>query len=149
MTVIRPAVIDDAPAIAHVHVEAWRTAYRGIMPSEFLDGLSKGDRRDKWIAILTKDAPKEFNIVAEQDGQIVGFASGGPDRKSDPNFTGELYAIYLLEEYRSQGIGTALFQQSVETLLGFGMDSMKVWVLRENPCRKFYERLGGELFGRE
>ena len=74
---IRPATLDDAEAIAHVHVKAWRTAYRGIMPADFLDGLAEEGRREKWVTILTKDAPKEFNIVAEHDGKVVGFASGG------------------------------------------------------------------------
>jgi L-amino acid N-acyltransferase YncA len=145
MTVIRPATLADAEAIAHVYVEAWRTAYRGIMPTAFLDSLSKEDRRDRWQAILTKNAPREFNFVAEQDGEIVGIASGGPERKGDPDFTGELYAIYLLDEHRGHGIGTALFQRSVETLVALGIKSMKVWVLRDNPHRAFYERLGGEL----
>lgn len=149
MTVIRPAVLNDAPAIAHVQVEAWRTAYREIMPSSFLDGLSKDDRRDKWDTILTKDAPTEFNYVAELDGRIVGFASGGPERKSDPRFSGELYAIYLVDDCRGQGIGTGLFNKSVESLLQLEMESMKVWVLKNNPYRTFYERRGGELLAGE
>lgn len=147
MTVIRSAIFDDAAAIAHVHVEAWRTAYREIMPAAFLDSLSEKERRDAWHELLTKDAPEEFNIVAESDGSIVGFARGGPERTSDPDFAGELYGIYLLEEFRGRGIGRALFQTSAERLITLGMDSMKVWVLRDNPSRAFYERLGGVLVG--
>src|SRR3989442_5790865 len=37
---IRPAVVEDAPAIAQVHVESWKTTYKGIFPESLLDGLS-------------------------------------------------------------------------------------------------------------
>ena len=148
-TIIRSATPGDGEIIAHVHVDAWQSAYREIMPAEFLDGLCKADRQEKWIAILTKEAPKEFNIVAEHDGHVVGFASGGPERKNDPDFTGELYAIYLLDEFRGQGVGADLLRKSIESIVGLGMDSMKVWVLRENPYRAFYERNGGKLLSEE
>lgn len=144
---IRPATLDDAPAIAHVHVRAWQTAYRGVLPDTFLDGLSVDARRDVWQAALAKDAPGEFIFVAEVDEKMVGFVSGGPERKHDPDFTGELYAIYLLHEFRGQGIGSALFKTAVGRLLDLGLDSMKVWVLRDNPHRVFYERRGGVLVG--
>jgi len=147
--IIRAAALDDAPAIAHVHIEAWRTAYRDIMPVALLEGLSEDVRRDEWQTILTKDAPMEFNLVAEKNGQIVGFASGGPERKNDPDFTGELYAIYVLDEFRGQGIGTDLLWNSVKSLLAFGMESMKVWILKDNPYRVFYERHGGVLLAGE
>lgn len=61
---IRPATLDDAQGIAHVHIEAWRTAYRGILPAAKLDGLFVDARRDKWRTLLAKDAPSEFIFVA-------------------------------------------------------------------------------------
>ena len=30
---IRPAVVEDASAIAQVHVESWKTTYKGIFPA--------------------------------------------------------------------------------------------------------------------
>jgi hypothetical protein len=40
MTTIREARISDAPGIARVRVDTWRTAYRGIVSDEHLNGLS-------------------------------------------------------------------------------------------------------------
>lgn len=147
MTTIRPATPDDAPAIAHVHVEAWRTAYRNVLPDHVLDGLSEEQRRNHWQAVLSSPQPGEFVLVAEQDGRVVGFAKGGPERGGDPQFRGEVYAIYLLNEFRRQGIGRVLFRRAVEALVEFGLNSMKVWVLRDNPYQRFYERHGGKLAG--
>lgn len=146
---IRLATLDDAQAIALVHVQAWRTAYRGILPDAYLDVLSVDARRDMWQATLVKNAPEEFIVVAEVDGRVVGFANGGPERRHDPDFAGELYAIYLLEEHRGRGVGSALFEAVVEQLLALDLNSMKVWVLRNNPYRRFCERRGGVLVGQE
>lgn len=141
--VIRSATPDDAEAIAHVHVEAWRSTYRTLLPGLFLDGLSVDGRLGNWRSILTDDAPNKFTFVAQFDAEIVGFATAGPERTNDPNFSGELYGIYLRDSFHGRGIGTALFQRSVESLQSLGMNSIKVWVLRDNPYRAFYERHGG------
>lgn len=37
---IRKAAVEDAAAIAKVHVDSWRTTYKGIMPSDYLNSLS-------------------------------------------------------------------------------------------------------------
>jgi hypothetical protein len=37
---LREARQQDAGAIAHVHVDSWRTSYRGIVPEGFLTGMS-------------------------------------------------------------------------------------------------------------
>jgi hypothetical protein len=41
---IRPAAIHDAPAIAEVRVESYKSAYRGIFPDALLNGLSVEER---------------------------------------------------------------------------------------------------------
>ena len=33
MAVVRAGRVDDAPAIARVHQESWRTTYGGILPA--------------------------------------------------------------------------------------------------------------------
>ena len=38
--IIREAHPNDGPGMAKVHVDTWRAAYRGILPDDFLDGLS-------------------------------------------------------------------------------------------------------------
>ena len=51
-TAVRRATADDAEAIADVHIETWRVAYRGQLPDAFLelherraDGAMKVERR--------------------------------------------------------------------------------------------------------
>ncbi len=142
---IRLATAIDARAIAEVHVASWRTTYAGLLPDEVLANLSVERRETYWRGELTLPDSPHFVYVAESgSGQIVGFASGGPERDGRPPYTGELYAIYLLAEHQGKGIGRALTRAVAEHLRSPGMTAMLVWVLKGNPAARFYEALGGQ-----
>jgi GNAT superfamily N-acetyltransferase len=75
---------------------------------------------------------------------VAGFCAAGPDRNADPEYAGELYAIYVLQPFQGQGLGRALVQAAVDWLRQNGYQSMLIWVLRDNhPARRFYAALGG------
>ncbi|QDU40157.1 FR47-like protein [Maioricimonas rarisocia] len=140
--VIRPASPDDAAGIAAVHVAAWQTAYRGLIPQDYLDGLCVDERHKQWSRILLK--AEEVHYVAEED-RIVGFSVGGPARDDFGASTGELYSLYLLSEWRRGGLGRQLFGRVAATQSLRGMTSLYAWALEENPFRGFYEGLGGRI----
>ena len=143
---IRPARVEDAPGIARVHVDSWRTSYRGLVPDVVLDTLSYEKRETMWRTGLSNPERKNYEYVAvDEQGRIVGFVSGGPLRDGDPSYESELYAIYLLQEVQGQGIGRRLMLTFVEHLLQSGVTSMLLWVFADNPARKFYEAMGGQL----
>ncbi|HLY28598.1 MAG TPA: GNAT family N-acetyltransferase [Aggregatilineales bacterium] len=140
----------DAHDIAVVHVASWQTTYRNIMPATFLDQLAVEPRERYWASLLCSDPrfdPLHIMIVAEEQGRVVGFATGGPERSGKYPYLGELYALYLLEAYQRQGIGRQLVTQVAQRLAQRDMKSMLVWVLTENPSREFYAHLGGEPVG--
>ncbi|MEL6380901.1 MAG: GNAT family N-acetyltransferase [Cyanobacteria bacterium J06626_18] len=143
---IREAVHDDTTAMARVHVDTWRTTYRGIIPDEQLANLSYKKRENGWHQVLS-NAPKDGNFiyVAEDElGKITGFASGGVERGGNPVYQGELSAIYILKSYQRQGIGRELVRAVAQKLSQMEIHSMLVWVLAENPACRFYETLGGQ-----
>ncbi|HEX6747119.1 MAG TPA: GNAT family N-acetyltransferase [Longimicrobium sp.] len=145
---VRPATPDDAAEIAHVQVASWRSAYRGLIADATLDALDEGRRTDAWSEAMAQ--PYHVAVVAEVDGEVVGFADGGPNRAGEPPFgafTGELNAIYLLPTHQRAGIGKRLVRAFVDALRAQGHASMIVWVLETNPARAFYEALGGRLVG--
>jgi GNAT superfamily N-acetyltransferase len=142
---IRTATVADAAAIANVHVDSWRTTYNGIVPDDFLAKLSYEGRQRFWRDILSEPASRTLVYVAEgTSGHVIGFASGGPERSGDTVYTGELYAIYLLDRWQRQGIGRQLTVAVVERLIQAGLASLLIWVLAENRSRRFYEALGGQ-----
>lgn len=143
---IREASFPDAPGIARVHVNTWRSAYRGIVPESILNELSYEQKERQWRETFRGTRHQEFVYVVENEArQIVGFASGGPAlSKKGSLYRGELFTIYILDAYQQQGLGHRLFFQVVERLLTLELTSMLIWVLAENPARRFYESLGGK-----
>lgn len=136
---IRPAKIEDAPAIAHVHTESWKTTYAGIVPAPFLASLDIEARTEMWREQL---AIGRLIIVAEAAAGIVGFVSGGPIREPLETYDAELYAIYLLQEQQQQGTGRLLLHTLATTLRERGFTRMFLWVLAQNPATSFYKHLG-------
>ena len=143
---IREADPIDVGAIARVHVDTWRTAYAGIVPAEYLVGLSYAAREKMWHEALTADRPATSMLVAETaEGEVVGFAYGTPEREGNRIYRGEIFAIYVLDECQRQGIGRRLFSAAARHFLKHGIDSMLLWVFKDNhPARRFYESMGGE-----
>jgi GNAT superfamily N-acetyltransferase len=143
--IIRPARVEDAPGIARVHIDSWRTTYKSIVPDEVLENLSYEKREQGWRKWLNDPGGKNLYLVAEDEqGRIVGFVTGGPLRSDDSTYRSELYAIYLLKAFQGQGLGRRLMLALVERLVQAGMVSMLLWVLAENPSRGFYEAMGGQ-----
>jgi ribosomal protein S18 acetylase RimI-like enzyme len=138
----RAATIDDAAAIARVHVASWRSTYRTMLPSDFLDSLSEDGYADRWRRFIGEGANLVY--VIEDAGRLIGFASGGRERAGEVGYKGELYAIYVLDDFQRRGHGHRLVRAVVAGLKEMGLDDMIIWVLRDNaPARQFYERLGG------
>lgn len=139
---IRLALPNDAAEIARVHVDSWRTSYRGLLADEFLDSLSEAGYTDRWRRVIGDGASRVF--VVEEAGGIVGFASGGRERAGESGYEGELYAIYIVAGSQRNGHGRELLHAMAAALREKGLRDMIVWVLRDNTAaREFYERLGG------
>ena len=141
-TAIRAARFEDANAIAHVHVESWRTTYAGIVPDAYLAGLDEAIRAQLWRERLSEEA---LILVAEWNGSLVGFACAGKNREPVESCDAELYALYLLKDAQRRNIGTALLQAVANALLERNFKSMAVWVLEQNRSRGFYQRAGAHV----
>lgn len=138
MVVIRRAGNADATAIAHVQVASWRTTYAGIVPDEYLESLDEAARAKAFEAPLERG---EF-LVAERDGEVVGFVAGGAIRDPVEECDAELYAIYLLAPAQRARIGADLLRELARSLRQEGFKGMSVWVLEKNPSKEFYIRTG-------
>jgi L-amino acid N-acyltransferase YncA len=146
MVHIRTAAPGDAPAIARVHIESWRTTYRGIVPDAYLDALDIDQRAAMWCGAATMSVQL---LVAEQNAEIIGFLCAGPIREAVGNCDAELYAIYLLAHAQHRGIGAALLTELARRLTAQGFKSMAVWVLAANASSRFYERSGATLLAQK
>jgi hypothetical protein len=162
MILIRRARPDDARAIAAVHVEAWRSAYAGILPENFLAGLSVARLAAEYARgmLVRRDGHAVFVAVAEgaeRPGDapgarpvVVGFASGGRARRALGEVAlGEVETLYLLDDFRERGIGRRLMRAMAAHLAAIGCGGAMLWVLSDNPSLWFYRHLGGKPVARE
>ena len=152
---LREARVEDAEAVAEIHVTSWRAAYEGIVENHVLEAMDVTSHLQFWHAELvaeTGDGPQgERTLVAELDGEVVGFAAvGAPNLASSADVlsddVGELKAIYLRPGTEGRGIGRALLDAARAWLREHGYREVHVWVLEGNErARAVYEAAGWPL----
>lgn len=137
--------------MARVHVLSWQTTYSGLIPQSYIDQLTVERRTAFWTADLQREGANRGTFVAcDAAGEVVGLAGCGPIRKSLGEYDGELYVIYLLQSAQGQGVGRGLFHAVATHLTALGLESMMLWVLKNNPtARGFYAAMGGLDLGVE
>ena len=139
---LRDAVPEDAMAVAGVHVRSWQTAYRKLLPDDYLDRLRPEERAARYdFASLDPCAPR--TIVAATGNLIQGFATISPSRDADLKGYGELCALYVDPEYWGLGIGAALISAARGRLLERGFRNAFLWVLVGNVRAERFYRIDG------
>ena len=108
MLTVRPAIPEDAPAIARVHVASWRETYAGIVPDEFLASL-KVERREVQAIDSVADRVREFIVLLLPRGQM-------PLNIFEPRYRDLIHAALSGD----QRIAMALLQPG-DTILGMSL----------------------------
>ena len=152
MAIIGRATVNNASDIAKVYVDTWRATYAGIIPDKSLLGMSYERQAAEWAWLIRNRGDAQPVIVASEVGHgVVGLASFGASRASgrpasgifdDPRL-GEVYTLYVHPEFQERGIGRQLLAAAFAALAERGCGRAVLWVLRDNPARFFYERMGG------
>ena len=62
----------------------------------------------------------------------------------DARADGEIETLYVLDDWRDRGVGRRLIRTGAAHLAAAGSRAAFLWVLRNNPSRWFYQRLGGK-----
>jgi len=140
---IRKAKSQDAQDIGKVHVDSWRTTYKGIIPDVFLNNLSYEQRTELWKKNIS-DATNYVLVAENEQNEIIGFATGGTRKTNSVPNTTDLTSIYLLEEYQGMGIGKQLLKEIFAYFKLKGYEKVFVEVLAENKTRNFYEYYGAQ-----
>jgi GNAT superfamily N-acetyltransferase len=103
------------------------------------------DRARRWVEIFERGSSE--TLVADEDGQIVGFISYGKSRQERAaRDEGEIYAIYVASSHWSKGIGRLLWISALARLRELQFVRAIVWALAANDrAIRFYERVGFAL----
>ncbi|MBB3042812.1 GNAT family N-acetyltransferase [Nocardioides soli] len=139
--VLRAAGPDDAAAGATMHAACWREAYGPYVDAGLLEARLADT--DRWVEAWTRQlAGGPPRVLAEVDGELVGFAVAGPSRDEDHATPAELYAIYTRSAWWGSGLGQRLWDAVRPD------EPCSLWVLEANQrARAFYRRNGFEPDG--
>lgn len=137
-----------------MHVAAWRSAYPGILPDGYLSRLSV-PRQAAYYEAAIRNGTGVFvasatgtDVPAGSGARVVGFTTAGRARAGSEiagqRLTeGEIETLYVLDDFRERGVGRRLLRAAAAHLAEAGCGSVFLWVLRDNPSRWFYARMGG------
>jgi ribosomal protein S18 acetylase RimI-like enzyme len=139
---LRPAVPDDAMAVARVHVRAWQLAYRGLMPEDYLAGLRAEERAQRYD-FASQDPARPRTLVAVEADTVLGFATTSPARDEDAAGQGELCALYVEPDCWGRGIGGALAAAACHSLYDLGFRQAVLWVAAGNVRAERFYRADG------
>ncbi len=144
---IREAKDEDAQEFCALRIQAWHESYQDIIDSKTLESLDLEEDIARYrAASLTNPQNQVSRYVAVIEDKIAGFIIVGPERIKPSPSKGEVYALYVLHEFKGQGIGKALWQHGTQILLKRDLTPFGVWVFKENKeARKFYAAIGGHL----
>ena len=148
MLFIRKATPDDTQQLAAIHAEAWRAAYKDIVPADQLALRgSYAYRLDFWKKELRKPHNEHF-LAMEPFGPVGYFSLGAPRDDDMPPGTLELIAIYFLPQHWRRGYGTQCMSFVLNHCQEKEAKQVSLWVFEENQnARSFYRKLGFEPDG--
>src|SRR5690606_17426208 len=137
----RDAVHDDLPALARIHIDAWRAAYVGVMDPLLLESLAVEHALSRLGPAMEPQPP--LVVVVEHDRRIVGFCRFGPSRDADAlTSTGEVFACNIAPGHWRKGFGRQLMSAALSRLAKSGYDVCRLWVVEQNHrARQFYSAL--------
>ncbi len=146
MISVRWANINDIEEMCRVNTQSWLTTYKDILPKYVLDQriLSEETR----IINTKKDLiehPDNIKLVGLVDDKIVGMCLAGESETESHKEAGEIYNLYLLEEYQGLHLGSKMFERAIIELIKQGYSDLVLKCISNNPACKFYESKGGKL----
>jgi ribosomal protein S18 acetylase RimI-like enzyme len=143
---IREATVEDAQAIATIHVDSWQAAYRGILPEAYLANLAVTQRREAWRKSIIAGRPRVLVAHADTDAEkpILGWVAFGDSRDGDKDHRwAEVETIYIAPALWRKGVGKRLMDAARHALQSAGYTDVALWVLLDNRrARAFYKRSG-------
>jgi GNAT superfamily N-acetyltransferase len=141
---VRLAQATDAHALARLHTDSWRTAYRGQLSDAYLDGPIFEDRLALWTRRLKQPDPHQHIWVLTQAGEVRALACVFANH--DERWGALLENLHVAPALKRQGLG----QQMLQTVRSWvaqhtAHPCLHLWVLQGNlAAQRFYLAQGAQ-----
>lgn len=140
---IREANAEDIEPIASLYVMNWKKTYVGLLPDNFLNGLTVNEGIKKWQEYLNKEKHRIF--VAYENEKILGFSAC----KEDEELKNCLYldSLHVSETSRGKGVGTKLINTVGSYAYIKGYEHMSICIVKVNDnAKRIYEKMGAKHY---
>ena len=147
---IRDYRAGDKPALKEITLRAWEPVFAGLeksMKPEIYEVFVPDWEAEQMRSLNTVCDDEDIHvIVAEQEGNLVGFAamSFHPE-----DFLGQIYMIGVDPDCQQQGIGTALIEEGIKIikLKGFSLAMIETGGDPGHAAaRRTYEKMGFDFY---
>ena len=91
------------------------------------------------------DPRQELLLVAEQDGEVMGFLAARLGDRNDVGSVAQVTLLYVSPEKQGRGIGRWLLLEAAEWLKTHAPGPISIGAFEQNPFRSFYAAIGGEV----
>ena len=139
---------DDLQAAIRCYNRSWRVGFRGLVPEETIEAMLRADDQAAIDELEDRvDAPSTLLIVAEVDGDVVGYLLSRYARTATfvDTADAEIVELYVDPAHWREGVATELMA-TLETWLPAQIQGIVVEVLGENErAQSFFESQGFDL----
>ena len=142
---IRPAAPADLQAIGRLGALLVRT-HHDFDPDRFIAATPQTEHAYGSFLGTQLDKPNILILVAERDGEVVGYTYAGiegNDYMSLRGPAGVLYDIVVDPDHRGHGVGGALLEATLEALEAKGAPRVVLSTAERNePAQRLFARAG-------
>ncbi len=149
MSIIREAIPADHAGLLALARTTWADAFGDSMSESDLRAHLEETLSGAWLATALEE---DVFLVAEEDGQLVGFVQTGAmtadTPQCDPASTREVIRLYVIRSHQNAGLGSSLMRAALDhpAAVEALRLSLDVWEMNTGAIR-FYKRHGFEVVG--
>ena len=133
--VLRTATEDDLPAMSAIYNQAIERT------TSTFDVEPRPD--DNYAARVASDRSGDHVVVAEMDGQVVGYAFSTSYRRRPAYDTTREVSVYIAEGHRSHGLGSRMYDDLIARLDADGIHTIVSVIAQPNPASEALHRAMG------
>lgn len=145
MITIRRATPADLPTLGRLGALLIRT-HHDFDPKRFIPTTPETESRYAWYLGTQLDTPTVAVLVAEEDGEIVGYTYAGvegPDYMALRGPAGALYDVVVDPSRRRRGVGRMLLQAALGFLKDHGAPRVVLSTATHNDeAQRLFESVG-------
>jgi 3-deoxy-manno-octulosonate cytidylyltransferase (CMP-KDO synthetase) len=144
----RVGTAGDIPSISDAYIRSVRGSYQGILPTDYLDGLTVEKRSKVFADRRAANAESYGLLIAEHESAgVIGFVDFAQRGEADSPH-GYIFSFYFVPEFQRRGLGSLLFRDCLRKLRNRSYATVCLDTFETNPSRPFYDKMGGKVVER-